>query len=95
MRICCYKASKNNFLKDFYKYKIIQLYTDASDKGIRESRNILCEYRYYPYLNYFANNPVTKSIVLSACDSQRKSIYGRGVFSFSRGFAALGISWLP
>ncbi len=86
-------ASKNNFLQKFSQYRIIQLYTHASDNinsgepGIYFSDSVL-------YLSDLINEkkPVTKLIVLSACETGTGQWYrGEGVFSFNRGFAALGI----
>ncbi|MFI5187424.1 MAG: CHAT domain-containing protein [Chitinophagales bacterium] len=86
-------ASKNNFLNEFYKYKIIQLYTHATDSGSAGEPMI-----------YFADStlnlsdllpekkPATNLIVLSACQTASGKLYsGEGVFSFNRSFAALGI----
>ncbi|HEY1872630.1 MAG TPA: CHAT domain-containing protein, partial [Chitinophagaceae bacterium] len=86
-------ASKNNFLNEFSKYKIIQLYTHAADN---ESAGD-------PVL-YFSDSalrlsellpeqkPATDLIVLSACETASGKLYsGEGVFSFNRSFAALGI----
>ena len=77
----------------FYGYKIIQLYTHATDSGANGEPVI-----------YFAdstlslpelipeNKPATQLIVLSACETGNGKLYkGEGVFSFNRGFAALGI----
>jgi hypothetical protein len=86
-------ATKKNFLDEFYKYKIVQLYTHASDSG----------YRGEPVI-YFSDSalslsdllpgrrPVSNLIVLSACQTASGKLYsGEGVFSFNRSFAALGI----
>ncbi|MBS1933016.1 MAG: CHAT domain-containing protein, partial [Bacteroidetes bacterium] len=87
------QASKNNFLQKFYGYKIIQLYTHSSDSSSNGEPVI-----------YFADSalylsdliaeakPATQLIVLSACETGNGKLYqGEGVFSFNRGFAALGI----
>ena len=87
------KASKNNFLETFSKYKIVQLYTHASDSAAAGE----------PVM-YFAdsalrfselmpeNKPLTELVVLSACETGSGKLYrGEGIFSFNRGFAALGI----
>ena len=87
------KATRENFLKEFSDYTIIQLYTHATDgsgKGEPEiyfADSIL-------YLSDLVNErkPVTRLIVLSACETGTGQWYGgEGVFSFNRGFAALGI----
>jgi len=86
-------ASKNNFLQEYYKYKIIQLYTHATDSGyagepmiyFSDSALLLSDLIYQ-------NKPATSLIVLSACQTASGKLYnGEGVFSFNREFAALGI----
>jgi len=87
------KASRNNFMRQFSQYRIIQLYTHASDSSSNNEPVI-----------YFADSalylsdliseykPLTRLIVLSACETGTgKDYQGEGVFSFNRGFAALGI----
>src|SRR4030095_16553196 len=86
-------ASKNSFLQNFPAYQVIQLYTHASDSGNTGEPEI-----------YFADSvlrlsellsekkPFAKLIVLSACETGTGQLHqGEGVFSFNRGFAALGI----
>ena len=86
-------ASKNNFLQEYYKYKIIQLYTHATDSGyagepmiyFSDSSLLLSDLLYQ-------KKPATSLIVLSACQTASGKLYnGEGIFSFNRGFAALGI----
>ena len=86
-------ASRNNFLQQFYRYRIVQLYTHSSSKGdngepaiyFRDSALLLSDLIY-------ENKPVTSLIVLSACETGAGKLYqGEGVFSFNRGFAAIGI----
>ncbi|HEV8284477.1 MAG TPA: CHAT domain-containing protein [Chitinophagaceae bacterium] len=86
-------ASKNNFLQKYYKYRIIQLYTHATDSGytgepmiyFSDSTLLLTDLIYQ-------NKPATSLIVLSACQTASGRLYnGEGVFSFNRGFAAVGI----
>src|SRR6185437_9965090 len=87
------KATKNNFLQNFSAYDIVQLYTHASDSSGRNDPVI-----------YFADSalylssllpyrkPVTQLVVLSACETANGKFYeGEGIFSFNRGFAAMGI----
>jgi CHAT domain-containing protein len=87
------KAVKKNFLQQFSKYKIVQLYSHASDSSMTGEPVI-----------YFADSalylsdligdekPVTNLVVLSACETGMGEWYrGEGVFSFNRGFAAMGI----
>jgi CHAT domain-containing protein len=87
------EASKNNFLKNYYKYKIIQLYTHATDSGFSgepmiyfsDSALLLSDL-------FYESKPATSLIVLSACETGQGKLYnGEGVFSFNRQFAALGI----
>jgi CHAT domain-containing protein len=87
------KASRNKFLENYYKYNIIQLYTHATDSGyngdpviyFRDSALLLSDLAY-------ENKTNTNLIVLSACQTGIGKLYqGEGVFSFNRGFAALGV----
>jgi CHAT domain-containing protein len=86
-------ATKRNFLKEYYKYKIIQLYTHATDSGsagepviyFADSTLSLSEL-------FYESRPATSLIVLSACETAGGKLYnGEGVFSFNRQFASLGI----
>ena len=86
-------ASRKNFLQQFSQYRIIQLYTHAADSSMNNEPVI-----YFAdsalYLSDLINEykPFTRLIVLSACETGKGKIYqGEGVFSFNRGFAALGI----
>jgi CHAT domain-containing protein len=87
------EATRSGFMSRFSKYRIIQLYTHAIASGGNTEPII-----------YFAdstlslsellgeNKPATRLIVLSACETgEGKLLPGEGVFSFNRGFAALGI----
>ena len=86
-------ASKRNFLNEYYRYKIIQLYTHATDSGstgepviyFADSTLSLSEL-------FYESRPATSLIVLSACETAGGKLYnGEGVFSFNRQFASLGI----
>ena len=87
------KATRNNFLQNFPGYNIIQLYTHASDTSSNGDPVI-----YFSdsalYLSSLIpdRKPVTQLVVLSACETANGKLYrGEGIFSFNRGFAALGI----
>jgi len=86
-------ATKRNFLNKYYKYKIIQLYTHATDSGstgepviyFADSTLSLSEL-------FYEGRPATSLIVLSACETAGGKLFnGEGVFSFNRQFASLGI----
>jgi CHAT domain-containing protein len=87
------QATRNNFMHQFQDYKIIQLYTHASDTSA-----------YGEPVIYFSDSALylselipegkiaTRLVVLSACETGNGKLYkGEGVFSFNRGFASLGI----
>jgi tetratricopeptide (TPR) repeat protein len=86
-------ASKNNFLQLFPEYKIIQLYTHSSDSSNRNEPVIyFADSSLYLSSLFTDKIPATRLIVLSACETGNGTLYqGEGVFSFNRGFAALGI----
>src|SRR6185295_9328654 len=87
------KASKTNFMADYYNYKIIQLYTHASDSGNTGEPVIYFSDSMLSLSDlFYRGKPATSLIVLSACETANGKLYnGEGVFSFSRQFAALGI----
>jgi CHAT domain-containing protein len=92
-RLVAQNASRNNFLQEFSGYKVIQLYTHAS--GSIEGKEPVI---YFADSSLFlselipGDRPVTRLIVLSACETGSGKLYqGEGIFSFNRGFAALGI----
>jgi CHAT domain-containing protein len=87
------KASKSIFMEQFYKYKIIQLYTHAADSSInREPVIYFSDSSLYLSELIAEKKPFTQLIVLSACETGNGTNYqGEGVFSFNRGFAALGV----
>jgi len=85
-------ASKNNFLKDYYKYKIIQLYTHAKGGYNSEPTIYFSDSALLLSDLFYESKPSTDLIVLSACETAEGKLYnGEGVFSFNREFAALGI----
>jgi hypothetical protein len=87
-------ATKKNFLDEFYKYKVVQLYTHASDSGYRGEPVIYFSDSVLSLSDLLPEKrPVSNLVVLSACQTASGRLYsGEGVFSFNRSFAALGIS---
>ncbi len=87
------RATKENFLKEFSQYMVLQLYTHASDgKGEGEPEIYFADSILYLSDLVSDRKPVTRLIVLSACETGTGQWHGgEGVFSFNRGFAALGI----
>jgi len=87
------KASKYNFLKQFSKYSVIQLYTHASDSSDRNEPVIyFSDSSLYLSDLFQENKPSTQLMVLSACNTGNGKFYqGEGIFSFNRAFASIGI----
>jgi len=87
------KASKNNFLNQFASYGIIQLYAHATDSGYNGEPTIDFSDSTLSLSDlFYSKKPATNLIVLSACETALGEVHpGEGVFSFNRGFAALGI----
>jgi CHAT domain-containing protein len=87
------KATKSEFLRRFSDYKIIQLYTHASDSSARAEPLIYFEDSILFLSDLIREHrPATQLIVLSACQTGSGTEYkGEGIFSFNRGFAAMGI----
>jgi CHAT domain-containing protein len=86
-------ASRGNFLQQFSQYRIIQLYTHAAG-GSNNNEPVIYFADSALYLSDIISGykPLTRLIVLSACETGTgKNYQGEGVFSFNRGFAALGI----
>lgn len=86
-------ATRNQFLQDYARYKIVQLYTHAIDKGSRDEPEIFfCDSSVHLSELLPEAIPVTRLMVLSACETAKGKLYkGEGVFNFNRAFAALGI----
>ncbi len=90
---CFTKASRASFCTNFPKYDIIQLYTHSAYKSDR-NEPVLFFSDSALYLSELMGDhrPRTKLIFLAACETGLGENYkGEGVFSFSRGFAAIGI----
>ncbi len=87
------QATRQNFLQQFPDYDIIQLYTHAADSSNRNEPVIyFADSALYLSQLISERKPIAKLIVLSACETANGRLYqGEGVFSFNRGFAALGI----
>ncbi len=86
-------ATKAGFMDRFSNYRVIQLYTHAADSG-KNGEPVIYFADSALYLSELMeeNKPVTRLVVLSACETGNGKLYkGEGVFSFNRGFAALGI----
>src|SRR5204862_1700939 len=63
-------ATKNNFMKDFARYKIIQLYTHASDGGSQGAPVIyFADSMLYLSELIGGQKPATNHIVSSACNN--------------------------
>ena len=87
------RATKENFLKEYYRYKIVQLYTHATDSSSSGDPAIyFADSTLFLSDLFYENKPASSLIVLSACETAEGKLYnGEGVFSFNRQFAALGI----
>jgi CHAT domain-containing protein len=87
------EATKAGFMNQFSKYRIIQLYTHAMAVGINAEPQLFFADSTLSLSELLGENkPATRLIVLSACETGNgKLMEGEGVFSFNRGFAALGI----
>ncbi len=86
-------ATKANFLKQFANHRIVQLYTHAMDSSM-VGEPVIWFADSALYLSELVGEvvPITKLIVLSACQTAiGKLNEGEGIFSFSRGFAAVGV----
>ncbi len=86
-------ATRNNFLRQFSNYAIIQLYTHASDSSNNHEPVIYFADSVLYLSDLIAENkPSTRLMVLSACETGNGILYqGEGVFSFNRAFASIGI----
>lgn len=86
-------ATKKGFVQNYFKYRIIQLYTHASESSDNGEPVIyFADSALYLSDLIDEHRPRSRLIVLSACETALgKEIKGEGVFSFNRGFAALGI----
>jgi CHAT domain-containing protein len=87
------RSTKSNFLRQYAGYRIIQLYTHASDSGANGEPVIYFADSVLYLSDLIAESkPQARLIVLSACETGKGKLYlGEGVFSFNRGFATMGI----
>ncbi|MEI6947153.1 CHAT domain-containing protein [Paraflavisolibacter sp. H34] len=87
------QATRANFLEGFYRHRVIQLYTHATDSGqTGEPAIYLADSVLYLSDLVTGRRPVTDLVILSACETGSGRVYrGEGVFSFNRGLAAVGI----
>jgi CHAT domain-containing protein len=87
------KATRASFSDNYSKSDIIQLYTHGAYQSDR-NEPVLFFSDSALYLSELTGDqkPQTKLIVLAACETGLGANYeGEGVFSFSRGFASIGI----
>jgi CHAT domain-containing protein len=86
-------ATRGKFLEQFHGYKVIQLYTHATDSGITGEPMIYFSDSILSLSELiYGRRPVTSLVVLSACQTGLGKLYnGEGVFNFNRGFAAMGV----
>lgn len=86
-------ATKRNFLQNFPNYGILQLYTHAADSSDKKDPVIyFADSALYLSALIPDRKPVTQLVILSACETAIGALYrGEGIFSFNRGFAAMGI----
>ena len=93
MNLTGHAATRYGFQKQYSDYKIIQIYSHASDNSI-QSEPVIYFADSSLYLSDLIpeNKPRTRLIVLSACETANGTLYrGEGVFGFNRGFASMGI----
>lgn len=87
------EATRERFRGAFSNYRFIQLYTHSSDSSERKEPVIyFADSALYLSELIPESKPAAQLIVLSACETGNGRFYsGEGVFSFNRGFAAMGI----
>jgi len=87
------EATKYNFLSRLHEYQICQLYTHATERGSTNEPLIYFSDSVLYLSDLIMDDlPSTRLVVLSACETALGRLYkGEGIFSFNRGFAAIGI----
>lgn len=87
------EANKNNFLSEFPKYKLLQIYSHAEADTTAREPIIYLQNEKLRVSEIRQNVDIkTKLVLLSACKTGLgRNVKGEGVFSLSRGFSALGI----
>lgn len=87
------EATRGAFMSEYSRYRIIHLYTHATDSSNRGEPVIyFSDSSLYLSELISENRPSTKLVMLAACETAGGKLYqGEGVFNFNRGFAALGV----
>ncbi|MBS1566554.1 MAG: CHAT domain-containing protein [Bacteroidetes bacterium] len=93
MNLVTAQATREKFRTAFSGYRFIQLYTHSSDSSDKKEPVIyFADSALYLSELIPESRPAARLIVLSACETGLGRFYsGEGVFSFNRGFAAMGI----
>jgi tetratricopeptide (TPR) repeat protein len=88
-----HSATRKEFLNNYHRYKIVQLYTHATESTLTGDPLIYFSDSALKLSELVAEkHPLTRLIVLSACETGKGKLYaGEGVFSFNRIFAEAGV----
>lgn len=86
-------ANSKNFLHQLPNYTIVNIFSHASaDSSQREPYLCMADSIIYLSQLQLINNPATKLVVLSACETNAgQHATGEGIYSLARGFALAGI----